>query len=87
MLDYLEMLKRVLQALVCHVLHCGPSAEIVSHATPPHSVKVKMNFNEAQNLTWKEIKCLYSLLTIITSNDISELLKMQLESKSRNFHT
>ena len=55
------------------------------HATPPHLVKI--NFNEAQKLTWKEIKCLYGLITIITSNHISEILKMQLESRSRNIHT
>ena len=31
--------------------------EVVSHATPPHSVKVKkINFDEAQKLTWKKNK-------------------------------
>ena len=66
-------------------LHCGPWTKVVPHATPPHLVKI--NFNEAQKLTWKEIKCLYGLITIITSNHISEILKMQLESRSRNIHT
>ena len=61
--------------------------KVVSHATPPHLVKVKINFDEAQKLTWKEITCFYGLKTIITWNHISELLKMQLESKSRNVHT
>ena len=68
-------------------LHCGPWTEVVSHATPPHLVKVKINFDEAQKLTWKEIKCFYGLKTITTPNHISELLKMQLESKNRNVHT
>ena len=68
-------------------LHCGPWTEVVSHATPPHLVKVKINFDEAQKLTWKEITCFYGLKTIITWNHLSELLKMQLESKSRNVHT
>ena len=58
-----------------------------SHCTPPYSVKVKINFDEAQKLTWKEIKHLYGLIKIITLNNISELLKMQLESRSRNVHT
>ena len=66
-------------------LHCEPWMEVVSHATPPHLVKVKINFDEAQKLAWKEIKCLYGL--IITSNHISELLKMQLELRSQNAHT
>ena len=39
-----------------------------SHATPLYLEKVKMNFDEAQKLTWKEIKCLYGLIKIITSN-------------------
>ena len=30
--------------------------EVVSHTTPPHLMKVKINFDEAQKLTWKEIK-------------------------------
>ena len=68
-------------------LHCGPWTEVVSHATPPHLVKVKINFDEAQKLTWKEIKCFYGLKTITTPNHITELLKMQLESKNRNVHT
>ena len=50
----------------------------VSHATPPHLVKVKINFDEAQKLKWKEIKCLYGLIKI-TTNHISELQKIQLE--------
>ena len=54
---------------------------------PSHLVKVKINFDEAQKHTWKEIKCLYALIKIITSNPISELLKIQLESRSRNVHT
>ena len=54
--------------------------EVVSHATFPHLVKVKINFDEAQKLMWKEIKCLYGFIKIITSNHISELLKKQLES-------
>ena len=68
-------------------LYCGPWTEVVSHATPPHLVKVKINFDEAQKLTWKEIKCFYGLKTITTPNHITELLKMQLESKNRNVHT
>ena len=28
-------------------LHCGPWTEVVSHVTPPHSVEVKINFDEA----------------------------------------
>ena len=27
-------------------LHCGPWTEVVSHATPPHQVKVKINFEK-----------------------------------------
>ena len=38
-------------------LHCRPWTEVVSHATLPYLVKVKINFDEAQKLTWKEIKC------------------------------
>ena len=53
-------------------LHCGPWTEVVSYATPPHLVKVKISFDEAQKLTWKEIKCLYGLIKIITSNYIRE---------------
>ena len=51
-----------------------------------HLVKVKINFVEAQKLTWKQVKCLYGLIKIITSNHIPELLKMQLESRNRNVH-
>ena len=40
-------------------LHCEPWTEVVSHATPPHLVKVKINFDKAQKLTWKEVKFLY----------------------------
>ena len=47
----------------------------------------KNNFDEAQKLTWREIRCLHGLKTMITSNHISELLKMQIESKSQNVHT
>ena len=68
-------------------LHCGPWTEVVSHATPSHMVKVKINFDEAQNLTWKEVKCFYGLIKITNSNPISELLKMQLESRSQDVHT
>ena len=67
--------------------NCGSWTEVVSNATPPHLVKVKINFDEAQKLTWKEIKFLNGLIKIITSNHISELLKMQLESGSQNVHT
>ena len=35
----------------------------------------------------EEIKCLYGIIKITTSNHISELLKMQLESRSRNVNT
>ena len=55
--------------------------------TPPRLVKVNINFDEAQKLTWKEIKCLYDLIKIMTSNHIFELLKMQLESRNRNVPT
>ena len=34
--------------------NCGSWTEVVSHATPPHLVKVKINFDEVQKLTWKE---------------------------------
>ena len=61
--------------------------EVVSHATPSLLVKIKINFDEAQKLTWIEIKFLNGLIKIITSNHISELLKMQLESGSQNVHT
>ena len=40
--------------------------EVVSHATFPHLVKVQINFDEAQKLMWKEIKCLYGFINIIT---------------------
>ena len=67
-------------------LHCGPWTEVVLNATPPHLVKVKINFDEAQKLTWKEIKCLYGLLQINISSHISELPYMQLESRNRSVH-
>ena len=38
----------------------------------------QINLDEAQKLTWKETKCLYGLIKLITSNNVSELLKMQL---------
>ena len=76
-------------------------------------MNVKINFDEVQKLTWKEIKFLYGLIIIkiinnnnkkitnknnkiilkiikikiITSNHISELLKVQLESRSQNVLT
>ena len=53
-------------------LHCGPQMEVVSYATSPHLVKVKINF-EAQKLMWKEIKCLYGLVQVITLIHISKL--------------
>ena len=53
-------------------LHCGLWTEVVSYASPPHLVKVKFNFDEAQKLMFKEIKCLYGLIKIITSYNISE---------------
>ena len=56
---------------------------LVSHATPPHLVKVEINFDEAQKLKWKEVKCLYGLI----KNNNHELLKMQFESRGRNVHT
>ena len=64
-------------------LHYGPWTEAVSHATPLHFVKVKINFDNALKLTWRETKCLYSLIKITISNHISELLKKQLESRIR----
>ena len=67
-------------------LHYGSWMEVDSHATPPHLVKVKINFDEAQKLTWKEIKCLYGLLQINISSHISELPYMQLESRNRSVH-
>ena len=69
-------------------LHCRPWTEVVSHATPPHSVKVKkINFDEAQKLTWKKNKMFVWFKNNDNSNHISELLKMQLGSKSQNDHT
>ena len=50
---------------------------------PSHLVKVKINFDEAQKLKWKEVKCLYGLI----KNNNLELLKMQFESRGRNVHT
>ena len=47
----------------------------------------QLNFDEAQKLTWEEINCFYGLIKIITSNHNSELLKMQLASRSRNVDT
>ena len=48
------------EAVFCRrKLHCEPWTEVVSHATPPHLVKVKINFDKAQKLTWKEVKFLY----------------------------
>ena len=43
-------------------LHRGPQTEVVKYATTPHPVKVKINFDEAQKLTWKEVKCLYHVI-------------------------
>ena len=43
-------------------LHCGPWTEVGSQATHPLLVKVKINFDEAQKFTWKEITCLYGLI-------------------------
>ena len=43
-------------------LHCGPRTEVISHTIPPDLVKVKINFDEAQKLTWKEMRCLYGLI-------------------------
>ena len=53
----------------------------------PHLVEGKINCDEVQKLTCKEIKCLYGLITIITSNYSSKLLKMELESRGRNVRT
>ena len=39
---------------------------------------VKINFDEVQKLTWEEITFLYSLIKIITSNHISDLLNRDL---------
>ena len=85
----LKAMKQMLTEVVAcgWTLHCGPQMDVVSHATFPHLVKVKINFDEAQKLMWKEIKCLYGFIKIITSNHISELLKMQLQSRSQNVHT
>ena len=41
---------------------------------------VKINFDEVQKLTWEEITFLYSLIKIITSNHISELLNREAET-------
>ena len=37
-------------------------SSLVCYPSPPHPVKVKINFDEAQKLTWKEVKCLYRLI-------------------------
>ena len=50
-------------------LHCKPWTEAVSHATPPHLVNVKINFDEVQKLTWKEIKFLHGLMIIKIINN------------------
>ena len=41
---------------------CIPWTDVILHATPSHLVKVKINLDEAQKLTWKETKCLYGLI-------------------------
>ena len=37
-------------------LHCEPGREVVSHTILPHLVKVKINFDDAEKLTWKKNK-------------------------------
>ena len=49
---------------------------------PPHLVKVKINFDEAQKLKRKEMKFFLGLIKRVTSDHICELLKMQIESRS-----
>ena len=44
---------------------------------PPHLVKVKINFDEVQKLTWEEITFMYGLIKLITSNHISKLLNRE----------
>ena len=61
-------------------------SSLACYPSPP-SKSQKNNFDEAQKLMWKEIRCLNGLKTMITSNRISELLKMQLESKRQIVHT
>ena len=57
---WIILVKQMLTEVVFHrrKLRCRPWTEVVSHATLPYLVKVKINFDEAQKLTWKEIKCL-----------------------------
>ena len=43
-------------------------------------MKVKINFDEVQKLTWEEIKFLYGLIKIITLNHISKLLNREAET-------
>ena len=35
-------------------LYCGSCTEVVFHAAPPHLMKVKINFDEAQKLNGKK---------------------------------
>ena len=51
----------------------GSSFACYPYRTPPYLVNVKINFDEVQKLTRKEITCLYSLIKIITSNHIYNL--------------
>ena len=64
---------------------CRPWTEVVTHATPPHLVKVKINFDEAQKLTWKELKFLNGLIKIITPNHISDFWKCNLSREAEMF--
>ena len=64
---------------------CRLWTEVISHATPSHLEKVKDNFSETQKLTHSR-EHLYGSIKIKTSNHISKLLKMQLESRSQNVH-
>ena len=62
---------------------CIPWTEVVDHLVKIQ--KVKMNFDEAQKLTWKEMKFVW----FNKNNNLKslpELLKMQVESRSRNVH-
>ena len=68
-------------------LNCGPWTEVVSHANLPHLVKVKINFDEAQKTHVERNKMFLRFNKNNNLNHISELLKMQLESRSRNVHT
>ena len=57
-------------------LYCGPWTEVVSHATPPHLVKVKVNFNEAQKLKKRRnygIMALNHGIAIIFFTDLNNL--------------